>query len=845
MLSWSRLRVPALVIVLGLLGVVVYAQTRALGGPIATSRVEAAAQPDAIAPAFKTEAEWIAGTVVRNLATMCLAAGRDAARAPEGFKLTLSEAPGDVDTFTLRALPGDERAPIDLTLSLPHGVWWPADYLPFAERARAAWCPGAAIPPDEDGAVATALLRPEPAVIEAQNTVVSNRLSSTRLLDAGAHEAAALLLGTFAMREASGTMSDPRHALSRMTAHLAFARSLAPASSPGASGRYAAIVLLALSARRADALAGLQALESQRDEPYASWQRALRLRVTQDWRLLAAPKSASLLERLEYVRARVATSSELTRTMTLAADSVVEPIADWGRIAVENGISVANGNRFLSETLAPERAEIAQVWTLARGAAVPDSLADALNDPADDYLTSRGGRVIGWGMWAAFLQRHLVYSAERVHRFYRSSLGMLDEAKAFDASVDKELQALTLYPAARLFHQQDTVSSGDCRSADETVRRAQRAPHLLTARNWEQAAICFQNHHGAAWKPAAADWFMPVTLRSPYEAGRRVKSNGQKLTAENYESLLRVAAYDRQLVPLYFAGRMPTVLDPKEKAALATRILSARLEYDTIARTTREQYLTGAEWRESRARTCEMSLDACYALAEAFAQAGEDDRAAAIYERVMADPTVDEVGASNRSEWLVSYYVRRGKLAQAEAVALQAAETYSQAGLEIAARLFERTKRFDEAEEFYRREADRYGAADALAGFYHRMARGRRQAAYEQQLQRSLAQLFPDGLRRYDAAGYKIPPKQGVYLYGRSDAATRAGVQEGDVVIALDGWRVDNPKQYSTVRAFVEDAPLELTIWRDGQGVIRRSGTFKNRLMGIELRPYPCPCGPR
>jgi hypothetical protein len=843
-MSWSRLRVPLLAVVLGLFGFVVYAQTRAFGIP-GQGGPPAAPQPDTIAPDFKTEGEWIAGTVVRNLATMCLAAGQETARAPEGFSLTVKVVRGDVETFALRAAPGDGRAPIDLTLPLPHGVWWPADYLPFAERARAAWCPGAAAAPDEDSAIATALLRPEPAVLEAQNRVITQRLSSARLLDAGAHEAAALLLGTFALREASGTMSDPRHALSRMTGHLAFARALAPSSPPGASGKYAAVLLLALSGRGPDALAGLQPLESRTEAPYGSWNRALRLRVTQDWRLLSEPESASLLERLEYVRARIATTSEKTRTITLLAQNVREPIADWGRIAVENGISVENGHRFLTPTLGPERAEIKQVWALTHDTAFPESLVDALNQPAEDYLTPRGGRVIGWGMWAAFLQRHLVYSAERVHRFYRSSLGMPDQAKAFDLAVDKELGALELYPAARLFHQQETVSSGDCRSADEAIRRAQRAPHLLTARNWEQSVICAQSRHGSVWKPTAKEWFLQVTLRSPYEAGRRVKSNDERLSFENAERLIQVASYDRPFVRLYFEGRMPTIADPKQKAALAARILAPRLEFDNLARGMLESYLTGAEWRASRTRSCEMELDSCYPLAESLAAAGEDDRAAAIYERVMDDPTVEEIAASQRAEWLVDYYVRRGKMERAEATALKAADTYSASGLNIAARLFERTKRFDEAEGYYRRTAERYDAADGLIAFYHRMARGRRQAAYEPKLQRSLASLFPDGLRRYDAAAFRIPPKQGVYIYGQSADSKRADVQVGDVVIALDGWQVDNPNQYSAVRGFVEDVPLDLTIWREGQGIIRRGGSFKDRRMGIELRPYPCPCGPR
>ena len=63
---------------------------------------------------------------------------------------------------------------------------------------------------------------------------------------------------------------------------------------------------------------------------HAAWQRALRMRVTQDWRILAAPATASRLEKLEYFRARRYTVP--TRGGQDLTD-MREPIAvDFGRI---------------------------------------------------------------------------------------------------------------------------------------------------------------------------------------------------------------------------------------------------------------------------------------------------------------------------------------------------------------------------------------------------------------------------------------------------------------------------------------------------------------------------------
>ena len=69
---------------------------------------------------------------------------------------------------------------------------------------------------------------------------------------------------------------------------------------------------------------------------------------------------------------------------------------------------------------------------------------------------------------------------------------------------------------------------------------------------------------------------------------------------------------------------------------------------------------------------------------------------------------------------------------------------------------------------------------------------------------------------------------------GRSRAA---GLQAGDIIVGLEGWRVDSQQQYTAINAFFERDQVNLTAWRGH--LFKVSGTPPNRLFGIEFRTYP------
>ena len=114
---------------------------------------------------------------------------------------------------------------------------------------------------------------------------------------------------------------------------------------------------LTLIGRQKDALERLRALGPIDDNlDLLAWDRALRIRITEDWRLLHTPRRATLLEQLAWFRAltiRLGEEATLNRF-----DSLQEPIqvVDWGRMLLEDayGAGVEGGNRFGQPTLVSE-----------------------------------------------------------------------------------------------------------------------------------------------------------------------------------------------------------------------------------------------------------------------------------------------------------------------------------------------------------------------------------------------------------------------------------------------------------------------------------------------------------
>jgi hypothetical protein len=170
------------------------------------------------------------------------------------------------------------------------------------------------------------------------------------------------------------------------------------------------------------------------------------------------------------------------------------------------------------------------------------------------------------------------------------------------------------------------------------------------------------------------------------------------------------------------------------------------------------------------------------------------------------------------------------------------------------AKLYEGRKQWASAEEYYRKQTERYGDEYFLLGFYLRHQRttgdDERFRAPREEL---MAKIFPKGLEPMssDPSG---PPPDGVVLTETSDGARKAALSEGDVIVALDGFRVRTYEQYMVIWGLGE-APttredpdvnqlpkLNLVVWR---GVYRHvlAGP-PHRFVGVWVRSFNGPEDP-
>ena len=267
------------------------------------------------------------------------------------------------------------------------------------------------------------------------------------------------------------------------------------------------------------------------------------------------------------------------------------------------------------------------------------------------------------------------------------------------------------------------------------------------------------------------------------------------------------------------------------------RAFGPRLEYDERAlRTARGLASDDPDERIRLARaSCERSAPQCIALGSELAAANREADAAAAFERAFADPSLDAVGLSNSSGWLVNYYYRHGRMRSALDLADRAAGTGAWMGLVTKGYLYERLGRAGDAEALYRDSAMHYDNWSQLLGFYYRAVNVRHQSEFEDPWKIARARIFPDGLEPVTRA--EAPPAHGVVVTKDSARSRAAGLQAGDIIVGLEGWRVDTLQQYSAINAFFDNDHVRLTAWRGHLFTV--SADAPNRLFGLEFRTYP------
>ena len=811
----------------------------------ADDAVTKAPPPMATSWEYKTEQEWIVAEVVKALIDMAQYAQTQS--APEAAALQVQVKPEadatGVTTFQV-TVPARGKT---WRLRVTDHIWSPEMYAPLVAdllgpQRVAAGEPSAV----SESVTLAALTNPQTSVMVAESERVSSELRLD-MTNVGAHEDAALLFATLALREYPGNFYDNHRSLCRLSAHLAMAQALRKGEGPSLAGRFAEVTLLTLAftPQRAT-LARLDAIDAM-PNPSATvgaWSRTLRMRNTEDWRLLPDPKAATLLERLEYLT-WISWKTGIAAGLEFLDQTTPEDVPDWGSRVLSGSFSVEAGHRFATAGLAQVFQDAAAMPIGLGDATDPKRMVEALNaEPAAGPVRLEDGRVLvevlDRGTWAAWTQRHVLHHFEKAISFSDDSLGLPDQAKEMKEQFAKAFGGLRQYPLAARRLALDAASYE--KAMRESLALLTAHPDWIGGHNWTLLlkrplfpAATFTVPPIELWTqplfPAGTYFEWPKRLYLP-DGHLRVRGPALQQLREalpNYSNVVRAALWDR-------FGENATAADLK-------REYGPLLGYDINVMTAvaRASYDDPVEYKRIMRRVGDLNPDRLGGLGYYLVEHGEVDEAARVYEEYRTRAR-DRVGVSNSMRWLVNRLFDQGNKRHALEVAREAAEVNSGRGLSTLASLYERMDRWADAEEYFQKMADRYeGNEPVLLAFHIRRQRAGKEdgAAAREAL---LAKVFPASMEKMaDIPTEGSPaPEGGLQIAGSSRDATKAGLVRGDIIVAVDGVRVRTHDQYLTVRLLRREPEMTLTVWRKDRYLTATSTQFE-RWLSVEVKEYKGP----
>jgi len=693
-----------------------------------------------------------------------------------------------------------------IVIRITDHLWSPQSYVPLASALisnRAACDPAAT-------SIAAALLEPTRAVIQRENARVSARLRGN-MTCADAHAEAALILGTLALREAASSFNDPRRLISRMTAHLAIATAVG-IGDESPTRRLAEIMLFTLVGRQRSALDRLASLDpSGSDQTMQSWIRALRTRNTADWRIVSDPDRATLLEQIELVRAAENSLGDPGVLDFIDAIHNRADIPDWARIVMQGSPGVEAGNRFAGDAVAAEIVEAAEVRkTFAPSESLDsaEALVAALKvEPTPGPVSADGTVwVVDWPLWAAIAERHLMTTLNARDTHITNVLGDPESGKVYRAQVARTFAGLRLFPltAINLAATKEEAKPGMAGS----LTLLQTHPELVTHWNWKSVLMKETWAALPARVPRLESWFTPEFLPGTvYDANTRPWDPHlvSKFTAEDIAPYRQAAPYSRPLTYVTIGPKYetaPASVLKKEFGEMAQYNLSFAIRIANALKDDPDAYLSAME------PVIRMSPERLLDVAQYQVQHGRLDEARRAYERWFATSR-DEVAIANSSEWMVRDYFVRGLSAKANALADRAAHTGSYWGLLTRARLYDWTGNAGSAERYFRRASEGYEDSSELLGF---MLRHHRQGMEVDALK---WQVFPGGVMSVSLPTLKEAPLSGLEVTSVKTIGERYGMHANDIIVAVDGVRVNDLDQYYAAKTMSLDPTMRLIVWRE------------------------------
>jgi hypothetical protein len=797
---------------------------------IGCNKVSRSLSPGSPQNYFKTvwqdESQFIVQTIITDLAEMSVFAKQKSVPQPGELLVVVQEkSDSEIDSPTYSILITlDKSKPAikcDLTVNGP--IWSPGIYTNLVRKIFDT----IGTPTDvvaagpQDTSLISNLTELTARNLQEQNLALSHCLEDN-FCNPLLHEKAALLLGAFMLRDSSGGFFDLRSPLCRLTAHLALASQFSGQSGTGLNGRLANAILLTLINNQKTALENLAGIDAV-DPLVQPWLRALRSRNTCDYRALASVARPSLLEKIELFRASCA-SIDIDIAWGKLSDKEKETVPDYCRVANANSYSVETGHELQAVSLALEIAELDQVYSLDHGTKLKkDKLTEALNTPPERCFSASGSnriRVIGWGQWACFAQRHVCHALQHNFNFLKNKWGVPEEAAKFSKETEPLFSGLRIYPFVRWCN--CTTREDYHRAVDEALIVTVNTPHLVSAEIWN--SICYKVDFAELYEPNSNphinEWHKhnppPGTAYDSFPRMDHPSLVARRDVIPLMERLHELAPYECEVS----AELLHIKYHDKPTFEQMEQVYYPLLEYHSskindLAQTVIE---TPDRYEKLMLRSAAIDPYRYYSLGEFFQERNQDEKAATYFEKAMALHP-DSVAAASRSSWLIKYYQRKGMISKALALADKAAEVYSYSGLQAKADLLESLGKYDEAWEYFLKLEERYERSDDLMAFIARYKAKTGNTRYDHELQTRLGKLFPKGLEKATIQTLGSPPSDGAIIKQDGNLISDAGLKVGDIIVAVHAIRVHNMQQYSFARETRKAPGMELIVWQQNHYV--------------------------
>lgn len=767
---------------------------------------------------FRDESQYIVKTIVSDLAQEVFFAAHHTLPNTDQFSVEVEEntnAPTDRPVYEVEIYLGTQHPVVRTELKVDGPIWSPDVYNDFTKLlASAVRLSNSKAPGNDSSALLAALTDGKASTIETENENLSSALQKD-FTNERLHENAAMLLSAFALRDHAYNFSEISGPLCRITTHLCVAHYLSNQKQLGIAGQVAEAALFTLMNNETDALKRIHEIEAK-DQSAAVWLRVLDAYNTDDYRNISKAEANSPIERIAWFYAYCEAVNVNLAWNKLSHMEKTTP--DFDRIALGESTSVETGHELLQFSLALEIKELAAVYQFCRKQELQrDELIHALNElPENGCIANNEVKIISWGQWADFFQRHICNAIERNYRFIKNQWAEPDAAKEFSEKTEKSFSNLRLYP---FVHALKDVNSLGLNNIDpERLRIVTSTPQLVPGRCWTHlydnfsyiSRLMTNSKTGLSFYGFAppepiekeAHWHKHLILPgTAYGSLSRIDfpyiKNSSRFAALA-DKLHAICPFNQQVSSRIFEYRYDDGPTYEQAEALFRPVLA----YSSSAMLHVAEALTNQpqNYEKLMLSAAEIDPSGYYELGNYFKARKEDDKAADYFEKEN-QYDLDSVRASHNSDWLAKYYLGKNETNKAERVVDAAAETYSEAGLQAKVNFLTAIGKQQEASEWTAKIEERYGHASS-----EDMGPAERVATPVS------SPHAPVTLSDFHEA-----PTDGVQIQQEDNTVRNLGLGKGDVIVAIDSFPIHNFGQYLMYSYANSKPEIPLIVWHNNQ----------------------------